>query len=122
MKKVIKSIYIEVTRQIRRLGDDTLIIIITAYDFYDIEEEAKEAGVTAFCSKQVFMSDLREALTKAIGSSAEKDNSILPAIDHICDFKGKRLLLVEDNNLNKEIAQELFSRYGIIIDTAENGQ
>ena len=60
---------IEVTRQIRSLGDDTPIIILTAYDWSDIEAEAKEAGVTAFCAKPLFMSDIRETLMTAIGQS-----------------------------------------------------
>ena len=112
---------IEVTRQIRRLGDDTPVIILTAYDVSDIEAEAIEAGVTAFCSKPMFMSDLREALTKAIGGSKEQDDSILPMLDEVADFKGKRLLLVEDNILNQEIAQEILCEYGFLIDTADNG-
>ena len=58
---------IEVTRQIRSLGDDTPIIILTAYDWSDIEVEARAAGVTAFCSKPMFMSDIRETLMAAIG-------------------------------------------------------
>ena len=58
---------IEVTRQIRSLGDDTPIIILTAYDWSDIEAEAKAAGVTAFCAKPLFMSDIRETLMTAIG-------------------------------------------------------
>ena len=60
---------IEVTRQIRSLHDDTPIIILTAYDWSDIEVEAKAAGVTAFCSKPMFMSDLRETLMSALGRS-----------------------------------------------------
>ena len=58
---------IEVTRQIRSLGDDTPIIILTAYDWSDIEVEARAAGVTAFCAKPMFMSDIRETLMAAIG-------------------------------------------------------
>ena len=58
---------IEVTRQIRSLHDDTPIIILTAYDWSDIEVEAKAAGVTAFCSKPMFLSDLRETLMSALG-------------------------------------------------------
>ena len=112
---------IEVTRQIRRLGDDTPVIILTAYDVSDIEAEAIEAGVTAFCSKPMFMSDLREALTKAIGGSKEQADSILPMLDEVADFKGKRLLLVEDNILNQEIAQEILCEYGFLIDPADNG-
>lgn len=112
---------IEVTRQIRRLGDDTPIIILTAYDWSDIEEEARNAGVTAFCSKPMFMSDLRETLLTAIGKKVEQGESTLPILDEERCFVEKRLLLVEDNELNQEIALEILGEYGFIIDTANNG-
>ncbi len=111
---------IEVTRQIRSLGDDTPIIILTAYDWSDIEAEAKEAGVTAFCAKPLFMSDIRETLMTAIGQSqAEQEDSVLPAAGS--DFRGRCILLVEDNELNREIAVEILNEYGFLVDTAENG-
>ena len=66
---------IEVTRQIRNLGDDTPIIILTAYDWSDIEAEAIEAGVTAFCAKPMFMSDLRETLMHALGKKIMTANA-----------------------------------------------
>ena len=112
---------IEVTRQIRRLGDDTPIIILTAYDWSDIEEEARNAGVTAFCSKPMFMSDLRETLLTAIGKTEESVENPLHVSDEENGFKNKRLLLVEDNELNQEIALEILGEYGFIIDTANNG-
>lgn len=112
---------IEVTRQIRRLGDDTPIIILTAYDWSDIEEEARNAGVTAFCSKPMFMSDLRETLMAAIGQKEAESGEILPKTNDTLDFKNKHLLLVEDNELNREIAIEILGEYGFCIDTAENG-
>ena len=111
---------IEVTRQIRSLGDDTPIIILTAYDWSDIEAEARAAGVTAFCTKPLFMSDLRENLLEAIGQKqAGTEKRILPAEGS--DFKGKSILLVEDNELNSEIAVEILNAYGFLVDTAENG-
>ena len=112
---------IEVTRQIRALGNDTPIIILTAYDWTDIEAEAKAAGVTAFCSKPMFMSDLRETLMTALGQQEAKSDSILPSIEGTSGFKGRHLLLVEDNELNREIALEILSEYGFRINTAENG-
>ncbi len=112
---------IEVTRQIRSLGDDTPIIILTAYDWSDIEVEARAAGVTAFCSKPMFMSDLRESLLVALGQQKEKNTNILPDVSIKDNFKGKRLLLVEDNELNREIAYEILKEYDFDIDTAENG-
>ena len=111
---------IEVTRQIRSLGDDTPIIILTAYDWTDIEVEARAAGVTAFCAKPMFMSDIRETLMTAIGQSqAEPEDSVLPAAG--TDFRGKCILIVEDNELNSEIALEILNEYGFLVDTAENG-
>ena len=111
---------IEVTRQIRSLGDDTPIIILTAYDWSDIEVEARAAGVTAFCAKPLFMSDIRETLMTAIGQSqAEAEDSILPEAGS--DFRGRCILLVEDNGLNREIAVEILKEYGFLVDTVENG-
>ena len=111
---------IEVTRQIRSLGDDTPIIILTAYDWSDIEVEARAAGVTAFCAKPMFMSDIRDTLMTAIGQKqAEAEAAILPAAD--LDFKGRCILLVEDNELNSEIAVEILNEYGFLVDTAKNG-
>ena len=111
---------IEVTRQIRSLHDDTPIIILTAYDWSDIEVEAKAAGVTAFCSKPMFMFDLRETLMSALGQKqTDAVQGLLP--DKNADFKGKHILLVEDNELNREIAQEILREYGFLVDSAENG-
>ena len=110
---------IEVTRQIRSLHDDTPIIILTAYDWSDIEVEAKAAGVTAFCSKPMFMSDLRETLMNAIGQTQMDAEELLP--EKNVGFKGRHILLVEDNELNREIAQEILREYGFRVDPAENG-
>ena len=111
---------IEVTRQIRSLNNDTPIIILTAYDWSDIEVEAKASGVTAFCSKPMFMSDLRETLMSAIGQTqTDAAQELLPKKN--TNFKGRHILLVEDNELNREIAQEILCEYGFRVDTAENG-
>ena len=111
---------IEVTRQIRSLGDETPIIILTAYDWSDIEVEARAAGVTAFCAKPMFMSDIRDTLMTAIGQKqAEAETAILPTAGS--DFRGRYILLVEDNELNSEIAAEILNEYGFLVDTAENG-
>ncbi|MGN1367753.1 MAG: response regulator [Aristaeellaceae bacterium] len=112
---------IEVTRQIRALGDQTPIIIMTAYDWNDIEAEAKAAGVTAFCSKPMFMSDLRNTLLTAIDQMEEQSESTIPEPSKASMFRDRRLLLVEDNELNREIALEILGEYGCAVDTAENG-
>ena len=111
---------IEVTRQIRSMGDDTPIIILTAYDWSDIEVEARAAGVNAFCAKPLFMSDIRETLMVAIGQKQTgAEDRILPEAGP--DFRGRCILLVEDNELNREIAEELLKQYGFLVDIAENG-
>ena len=97
---------IEVTRQIRSLGDDTPIIILTAYDWSDIEVEARAAGVTAFCAKPMFMSDIRDTLMTAIGQK-QAEKTILPPAGP--DFGDRCILLVEDNELNSEIAVEILN-------------
>mgnify|MGYP002588795891 CR=1 FL=1 len=87
---------------------------------FDGEVEARAAGVTAFCAKPLFMSDIRDTLMTAIGQSqAEVEDSILPEAGS--DFRGRCILLVEDNELNSEIAVEILNEYGFLVDTAENG-
>ncbi|MCI9485641.1 MAG: response regulator [Lachnospiraceae bacterium] len=112
---------IETARRIRSVvGQDAPIIILTAYDWTDIEEEAKEAGITAFCAKPLFMSDLKAALLTAnqIGD-AESDDA--GAAWTQTDYGGKRLLLVEDNELNREIAEVVLEEAGFLIETAPDG-
>ncbi len=110
---------LEVVRQIRGIiGENTPIIIITAYDWTQIEDEAKSAGVTAFCSKPIFLSELRDILIAAAKEFQpfEHEPEKQPEVTD-----KKRLLLVEDNELNREIAEELLSASGFEIDKAENG-
>ncbi|MCM1119624.1 MAG: response regulator [bacterium] len=111
---------IETARRIRNVvGKDAPIIILTAYDWTDIEEEAKEAGVTAFCAKPLFMSDLKAALltTNNIGEAAAANKAVWTQ----ADYSGKRLLLVEDVELNREIAEVILGEAGFIIESAPDG-
>ncbi len=109
---------IEVVRRIRGIiGDDTPIIILTAYDWTDIEEEARNAGVTAFCSKPIFLSELRGILESPYTTP---DMEAAEAEEELA-FEGKKLLLVEDNELNQEIAVEILKESGFVIDVAEDG-
>ena len=113
---------LEVVRQVRAIvGEKAPIIILTAYDWSVIEDEARQAGVTAFCNKPLFISDLRDTLVTAMGKDdqVQEQNSVLPATSE--DLKGLRLLLVEDNELNREIAEELLLESGFEIETAEDG-
>ena len=106
---------IETVRRIRRvIGNNSPIIILTAYDWSDVEEEAKEAGVTAFCEKPLFMSELRDILTKPIQVKEE------PELD-VQAFKGKKILLVEDNELNQEIASEILKEAGFVVEVVNDG-
>ncbi len=109
---------IEVVRRIRSMiGDETPIIILTAYDWSDIEEEARKAGVTAFCSKPIFLSELREILESPFMVETMDTGALEPI-----SFNGKRLLLVEDNELNQEIAVEILQEAGFIMDVADDGE
>lgn len=109
---------LETTRRIRKLvGPDTMIIIISAYDWSSIQQEAVEAGANGFITKPLF----RENLCHTLGSMYEQ-------FEEHCDkridddsLKDKRILLVEDNELNMEIARELLEMEGMLVDTAENG-
>ena len=112
---------IETARKIRSVvGQDAPIIILTAYDWTDIEEEAKAAGVTAFCAKPLFMSDLKAALLAAnnIGDHSQPEAG---AVWTQTDYSGKRLLLVEDNELNREIAEVILEEAGFVIEAAPDG-
>ncbi|MCM1299212.1 MAG: response regulator [Firmicutes bacterium] len=111
---------IETARKIRRaIGDEAPIIILTAYDWTDIEQEAKEAGITAFCAKPLFMSDLKSALLAANNLVDKRLDSEEEAAQ--VSFKDKRVLLVEDNELNREIAEEILKETGLIVETAPDG-
>ena len=104
------------------MGDEAPIIIVTAYDWTAFEDEAKQAGVTAFCNKPIFLSELRDTLIAAAGMR-EEPKEVIPAAgwDAKEQFRGMRLLLVEDNELNREIAQELLEEAGFEVETAEDG-
>ena len=109
---------IETARRIRKVvGPEAPIIILSAYDYSNIETEAKEAGVTAFINKPIFESDLKRTLAKVYGAGqAAEQEADGPS------FAGKRILLVEDNELNQEIATEILEDEGIEVETANNGQ
>ena len=109
---------IEIVRQIRKvIGNRCPIIILTAYDWADIEDEARAAGVTAFCEKPLFLSELRRVLAEPFRAEPVAK----PAQPTAADLKGKKLLLVEDNELNREIALEILKEAGFVVDTAEDG-
>ena len=109
---------IETVRQIRRLaGDGAAIIILTAYDYTDIIDEAKAAGATGFCTKPLFPSDLKKALSRVTGHVEDEKPDELSETS----FKGKRVLLVEDIEVNREIAKMVLSEIELEIDEAPDG-
>lgn len=108
---------IETVRRIRRvIGDGKPIIILTAYDWTDIEAEAREAGVTAFCEKPLFMSELRDILSRPYRAPEEKNKK-----EQQIEFKDRKILLVEDNALNQEIAATILEEAGFVVEIAEDG-
>ena len=110
---------IEVARRIRKeIREDVPIIVLTAYDWSDIEEEARAAGVTAFCSKPLFLSELQGAL-QSIVTSKEGSRETKEKAHH--QHSGA-ILLAEDNELNQEIATAILEEAGFTIEVAENGQ
>ena len=109
---------IETVRRIRKVtGEGTPIIILTAYDWADIEQEAREVGVTAFCSKPLFMSELRSVLSQPFRASGETET----AKEQGPDFTGKRILLAEDNEMNQMIAATILGEAGFVVDIAKDG-
>ena len=111
---------VETARKIRSaVGEESPIIILTAYDWTDIEEEAKEAGVTAFCAKPLFMSDLKSALLTANNTEYKGEND--EAVWQAVDFSGKRVLLVEDIEMNREIAEVILTESGFEVESAPDG-
>ena len=111
---------VEVTRRIRKeINSSAPIIILTAYDWADIETEAKEAGVTAFCSKPLFLSELSSCLQSVMRpeTKGQADSTENYAVHHT-----GRSLLAEDVEMNQEIAVAILENAGFTVDVADNGQ
>ncbi len=114
---------VEVVRRIRKeMGEDVPIILLTAYDWLDIEEEAKEAGVTAFCSKPLFYSELHSCLYSIVcAEEEEKEKEMGSGEEKPKERHTGRILLAEDNELNQEIAKMILEDAGFTAEIAENG-
>lgn len=115
---------LDTARAIKRLvGDSLPIIILSAYDWSDIEMEARAAGVDAFLSKPVFKSGLIRTF-KSLRNKTSEDSGQTSPLEPLLqnDFSGRRVLLVEDNELNREIAREVLEMAGLTVEEAENGQ
>ena len=114
---------IETARRIREcVGQDVTIIILTSFEFSEIEEEARAVGVDAFMAKPLFRSRLTATLRQFTSGKKEKDARNYLEDFAKTDYTGKRLLLVEDNDLNREIATEILGMTGVTVETAENGK
>ena len=114
---------IETARKIReRVGKDVTIIILTSFEFSEIEEEARAAGVDAFIAKPLFRSRLTATLRQFTSGKKEKNARSLLESFAKTDYTSKRVLLVEDNELNREIAAEILGMTGVAVDIAENGK
>ena len=113
---------LETTRGIRKIvGDDLPILIISTYDWSDIEEEARAAGAQGFISKPLFKSNLYLGLSRYVEGMLEDDEQETNAEKEL-DFGGLRILLAEDNDLNWEIAEDILTDVGFEVEWAENGQ
>jgi CheY-like chemotaxis protein len=109
---------IEVARRLRRrVGSEARVIMLTAYDWTDIEDEAREAGVTTFCSKPLFMSELRAVLTPP----AQDEESVEEGSAASVDLAGKRVLLAEDIETNQLIAVTILGELGLEVEVANDG-
>jgi len=110
---------IQTARELRRqLGDDVPILLMSAYDWTEIEDEARAAGISGFLMKPLFRSTLYYGL-KPYASSEEE---LGEKEDHAPEFSHRRVLVAEDNELNWEIAYELLRDLGLELEWAENGQ
>lgn len=111
---------IETARKLRKIyGSELPILLISAYDWSEIEKEAREAGISGFITKPLFKSTLYYGLRRFAGEEEALETAEQAAGP---DFTGRRILLAEDNELNWEIAEELLSELGLKLDWAENGQ
>ncbi|MDE6727998.1 MAG: response regulator [Oscillospiraceae bacterium] len=107
---------IEVARRIKReTGGNVPVIVLTAYDWAEFEDEAREAGVSAFCSKPLFMSELKSCLANVARAET-------PVETEERKTHGGRILLAEDNDLNQEIAVTMLEEAGFEVEVADNGQ
>jgi len=112
---------LETARELRRqLGKNMPIVLISAYDWGDIEQEAREAGINGFISKPLFKSTLYYGLRRYADATSDHHQTHIP--EKKVDLEGRHVLLAEDNELNWEIAQELLGELNLDLDWAEDGK
>ncbi|MBR1702802.1 MAG: response regulator [Lachnospiraceae bacterium] len=109
---------IEVTREIRKIiGSDSAVIVLTAYNWDEIEEDATQAGVDSFMAKPLFASNVVSAFQQAMANKEASQEQKAKV-----DLTGRRILLAEDNEINAEIMMEICKMRDLEVDHAENGQ
>ncbi|MBR1832164.1 MAG: response regulator [Ruminiclostridium sp.] len=110
---------IEVTRELRKItGSDSAVIILTAFSWDDIEDEAREAGVDGFMSKPLMQENVMSAFEKAYSTR----NAASARRKHKADLSGKRILLAEDVAINAEIMKKILKMKGMTAEHAVNGK
>ena len=115
---------VETTRQVRKLvGDDVPIIIFSAYDWSDIEDEARKAGASAFVSKPLFRTKLAALFDSLVNKDAGQGEADAPLHElEDLDLSGHRVLLAEDQEINAEIATDFLTMTGLEVDWAKDGE
>ena len=109
----------DTTSRIRaEYGKDVVVIVVSAYNFMQTDESAKDAGANLFLSKPIFPSSLFDLFMTLTGGNIAKPNDEI----QVWDFAGKRVLLVEDNELNQIVARGYLSKYNVVVELAVNGQ
>lgn len=106
----------------QQLGEAAPVIIFSAYDWSAIELEARAAGITEFISKPLFQFRLARLFRSLISEEEDREPKISESLLQGHNFKGKRILLAEDNELNREIATEILQTAGLVIEQAQNGK
>lgn len=109
----------DTTNRIReKYGMDVVVIVVSAYDFQQAGDTAREAGANLFLSKPIFQSSLFDLFMTMTGGSISKPGDEPQA----WDFAGKRILLAEDNALNQIVVMGYLAKYNVVVELAENGQ
>jgi two-component system sensor histidine kinase/response regulator len=112
---------LETARRIREIcSKNTIIIIVTAYDWSEISEEAKRLGVSKMIEKPIFPSSLLNAIMENIAMSEIGEPLVSHEMDNI--FRGKRILIAEDVAINVEVMREMLANTGIEFDLAVDGE
>lgn len=111
---------LQTAKEIReKIGSDILLILLSSYDWSAVQQEADNSGIDAFIAKPLFKSRLLYVMKNLLGKQVKDTPESVPLTQQL--FEGKRVLLVEDNELNMEIAEEILKMAGFTVDTACDG-